>query len=147
MYSNEEIKEFQRIAAELKLKYPACFTEMSAGELVNIINGYGPDSWSEELRKVLTWIFRKYPLPQAIHDLRYEFSDGRELTRKAADAEFAANLRLVWLHNYGVWRFFNPAAWFDYWKINTAAVLTVQFGRNAWRNAYRRNQRKVKYHE
>ena len=142
MYSNEEIKEFQRSAVELGLKYPACFTEMPAGELAKIANGYGPDHWSSELREILTWIFRKYPLPAAIHDLRYELSDGRELTRKAADAEFSANLQLVWLHNYGVWRFINPAAWIDYWKIYTAAALTLQFGRSAWRNAYRRNQRR-----
>ena len=142
MYSNEEIKAFQRSAAELELKYPACFAQMPAGKLAEIANGYGPERWSAELRSVLSWIFRKYPVPAAIHDLRYEFSDGRELTRKAADAEFSANLRLVWLHNYGAWRFVNPFAWYDYWKINTAAVLTRQFGRSAWRNAYRRNQRK-----
>ena len=147
MYTVEEIESFQRTAVELGLKYPAGFTEMSASEMVNIINGYGPDSWSDELRNILTWIFRKYPLPAAIHDVRYEFSDGRELTRKAADAEFSANLLIVWHHNYGIWRYVNPMAWLDYWKINMATALTLEFGRNAWRNAYRRNQRKVKCYE
>ena len=146
MYSNEEIKEFQHSAVELGLKYPACFTTMSPEELADIANGYGPDRWSEELRKIFTWIFRKYPLPAAIHDVRYEFSDGRELTRKAADAEFAANLRLNWQQYYGFWRFVNPAAWYALWKITLAAELTARFGRNAWRNAYRRKQsRRIRY--
>ena len=142
MYSNEETAQFQRLAVELGLKYPACFVEMSAGELAAIANGYGPDSWGEDLRNILTWIFRKYPIPAAIHDVRYDFSDGKEFTRKAADAEFSANLQLVWQHNYGKLRWINPAAWYDYWKINTAARLTAKFGGNAWRNAYLRRQEK-----
>ena len=141
MYSNEKIKEFQRIAVELNLKRPACFAQMPAGELAEIANGYGPERWSAELRSVLSWIFRKYPVPAAIHDLRYEFSDGRELTRKAADAEFSANLQLTWLHNFGKLRFINPAAWYAYWKITTAAALTARFGRSAWRSSYRKNQK------
>ncbi len=143
MYTAMEAAAFQHQAAELKLKYPAIFVEMPPEELANIANGYGPEAWGEELRKVLTWIFRKYPVPAAIHDVRYEFSDGRALTRKAADAEFSANLRLVWLDNYGVWRWINPVAWYDLWKINTAAKLTAGFGKSAWRKAYLRNRLEV----
>ena len=143
MYTAMEAAAFQHQAAELKLKYPAIFVEMPPEELANIANGYGPEAWGEELRKVLTWIFRKYPVPAAIHDVRYEFSDGRALTRKAADAEFSANLRLVWLDNYGVWRWINPVAWYALWKINTAAKLTAGFGKSAWRKAYLRNRLEV----
>ena len=144
MYTSSEIAYFQRKATEMKLKYPACFASMSAAELAGIVNGYGPDAWGEDLRRLLTWIFRKYPIPAAIHDVRYEFSDGRELTRKAADAEFSANLRLVWLHNYGSWRWINPVAWYALWKINTAAKLTAGFGKSAWCKAYLRNRLEVK---
>ena len=140
MYTSIEAAAFQRDAVKLKLKYPAIFTEMPAEELAAIANGYGPENWDEELRNILSWIFRKYPVPAAIHDVRYEFSDGRELTRKAADAEFSANLQLVWLHNYGSMRFINPVAWYAYWKINTAATLTARCGRTAWRNAFKKNQ-------
>lgn len=147
MYSEEEIAQFQQQAVELGLKYPTCFTEMSADELAAVINGYGPENWNEELRRVLTWIFRKYPVPAAIHDVRYEFSDGRELTRKAADAEFSANLLLVWMHTYGRWRWVNLLAWFDYWKITCAAKLTLQFGRNAWREAFCRKKEEINCYE
>ena len=141
MYTSIEAAAFQRDAVRLKLKYPAIFTEMPAEELAAIANGYGPENWDEELRNILSWIFRKYPVPAAIHDVRYEFSDGRELTRKAADAEFSANLQLVWQHNYGKLRFINPIAWYAYWKISTAAALTIRFGRSAWRSSYRKNQK------
>ena len=141
MYTTIEAAEFQREAVKLKLKYPAIFLEMSAGELAAIANGYGPENWGSDLREILTWVFRKYPVPAAIHDVRYEFSDGRELTRKAADAEFSANLQLVWQHNYGKLRFINPIAWYAYWKISTAAALTARFGRSAWRSSYRKNQK------
>ena len=141
MYTTIETAAFQREAVKLKLKFPAIFTEMSAEELAAIANGYGSENWDSNLRDILTWIFRKYPVPAAIHDVRYEFSDGRELTRKAADAEFSANLQLTWLHNYGKLRFINPAAWYAYWKITTAAALTARFGRSAWRSSYRKNQK------
>ena len=141
MYTTIETAAFQREAVKLKLKFPAIFTEMSAEELAAIANGYGSEIWDSNLRDILTWIFRKYPVPAAIHDVRYEFSDGRELTRKAADAEFSANLQLTWLHNYGKLRFINPAAWYAYWKITTAAALTARFGRSAWRSSYRKNQK------
>ena len=143
MYTTMETASFQRQAMELKLKYPAVFVEMTPEKLADIANGYGPEAWGKELRKIVSWVFRKYPIPAAIHDVRYEFSDGRELTRKAADAEFSANLRLVWLHNYGSWRWVNPMAWFDLWKINTAARLTAAAGRGAWRKAYLRNRLEV----
>ena len=141
MYTTIETAAFQREAVKLKLKFPAIFTEMSAEELAAIANGYGSEIWDSNLRDILTWIFRKYPVPAAIHDVRYEFSDGRELTRKAADAEFSANLQLTWLHNFGKLRFINPAAWYAYWKITTAAALTARFGRSAWRSSYRKNQK------
>ena len=141
MYRPEEILLMQREAEELSLKYPAQFMLLSCEELAQIVNGYGPDHWHENLRKAVSWIFRKYPTPAAIHDVRYEFSDGSELTRKAADAEFAANLLLVWQARYGITRWINPAAWYGYWKINTAAALTCKFGKSAWRDACCRRKR------
>lgn len=140
MYKPEEILFMQREAERLSLKYPAQFMLLSSEALAQIANGYGPDRWHEKSRKVLSWVFRKYPTPAAIHDVRYEFSDGSELTRKAADAEFAANLRLVWQARYGITRWINPAAWYGYWKITTAAVLTCKFGKSAWYNAYIRRK-------
>ena len=143
MYTNEDIKSMRSEAERLALKYPAQFMLLSCEQIARIANGYGPDCWSEELRKAVSWVFRRYPTPAAIHDVRYEFSDGSEMTRKAADAEFAANLYLVWLDRYGFWRWINPVAWYAYWKIRSAALLTAGFGRSAWLKACRRKRLEV----
>lgn len=140
MYTAQEIKSMQQQAQVFSLKYPSEFTAMAPEALTKIINGYGPEHWHEELRKVLTWIFRHYPLPAAIHDVRYAFSDGMEASRKAADAEFAANLQLIWRRRYGRWCLINIFAWYDCWKIRTAARLVRRFSRGSWQEAYRRRK-------
>lgn len=142
MYTEEDVIAMQKQAKELKLKYPECFIVMAPDELKKIANGYGPERWSKALRKIVTWIFRNYPAPAAIHDVRYEFSDGRELTRHAADAEFAANLILVWQNRYGFFRYISITAWYDRWKISKAADLTAKYGSQAWRESFKRQQKK-----
>ena len=105
-----------------------------------LVNGYGPERWPESMRKILSWIFRKYPVPAAIHDLRYEFSDGSEVTRRAADTEFAANLKIVWLDCYRWSRWINPAAWYGALKLHSAITLTRKFGRWAWLESWRKKR-------
>ena len=140
MYSDHEISSMQKLAQTLPLKYPAGFINAAPDALRSILNGYGPDYWPEDLRKIVNWIFRHYPTAAAIHDWRYEFSDGRESARVAADAEFAANLILLWQNRYGWTRYFRPMAWFDYCKLRTAAILVRRFGCRAWQNSYRQKK-------
>lgn len=138
MYSAAAVALMQQQIKNSALKYPQEFIAMDAAELSGIVNGYGPDRWPEDLRRAVSWIFRHYPLPAAIHDFRYEFSNGMEAARKAADSEFSANLLTIWQEYYGRWRLLNPLAWFDRCKINAAVVLTRRFGRSAWLEAYHR---------
>lgn len=142
MYTESDINFMRQQAVELRLKYPAEFMTTPASRLVQIANGYGPDRWPEKMRRMLSWIFRYYPAPAAIHDLRYELSDGSEVTRRAADAEFAANLMIVWKNKYGRFRLLNPVAWYGYWKLRPAILLTVKFGRRAWLEAWRSKRSK-----
>ena len=138
MYKNCEMKRIKEEAAALQLKYPAEFADMPCSTLAGIANGYGPERWPENLRKLVTWIFRHYPAPAAIHDVPYEFSDGSELTRKAADAEFAANLKIVWKYYYGRFRWVNIIALYGFFKIFSAAAMTRRFGRSAWLDSFRK---------
>ena len=142
MYSKEEALSFQRMAVECKLKYPAEFINMEPSELVNIANGYGPQRWPESFRKAVNWFFRHYPAAAAIHDLRYELSDGREPTRRAADAEFSANMLILWHCRYRWQIYCNPVAWFDRWKLRSAGQLTARFGKAAWRAGWMKNRSK-----
>ncbi|MBE6368383.1 MAG: hypothetical protein E7052_10840 [Lentisphaerae bacterium] len=143
MYKESEIIAMQQEAAALKLKFPAEFLQLPPSELARIANGYGPERWPESMRKILNWIFRYYPTPAAIHDLRYEFSDGREPTRRAADAEFAANLRIVWKNKYAFGCWINPLAWYAAIKLHTAVALTREFGRRAWLDSWRRHRKEA----
>ena len=136
MYTPNEIGVIQQQAIRLHLKYPEYFKNMPQEELSRIANGYGAERWPYGLRKIITWVFRYYPAPAAIHDVRYEFSDGSELSRKAADAEFSANLRIVWQHRYGKLRWFNVIAIYAFFKITAAVNLTVRFGRSAWMESF-----------
>lgn len=142
MYSCKTAAQMQQQAADLKLKYPAIFVEMSSRKLAAVANGYGSERWPEELRNVVTWIFRHYPLAAAIHDVRYEFSDGSELTRRAADAEFAANLYILWRLRYGSCRWLNIFAVYGRIKIAFAVHLTRAFGRSAWLDAWKKQMKK-----
>ena len=147
MYSMIEIMSMQLQAQQLKLKYPPEFLTMPRQLLAEIFNGYGPDHWQQHHRELLSWFFRHYPTPAAIHDLRYEFSDGFEVTRKAADAEFAANLLTIWKSRYKYTRWINIIAWYDFWKIRTAARLTACCSRYAWREAARKRKNGGNKHE
>ena len=140
MYSLTEIKAMQRSAVELELLCPDYFLQMPPDQLQKIANGYGPERWPESCRKAIGWFFRHYTVPAAVHDVRYEFSDGMEPTRRAADAEFRANLQLVWQQRYGWLRWVNPVAIYDLIKLQTASQLTSEFGRRAWLEAYRKNK-------
>ncbi len=140
MYTIAEIKLMQAQAAAWQLKYPAEFIDMTPEDLSGILNGYGPDRWSDEVRKKVSWFFRHYPVPAAIHDLRYEFSDGLECTRKAADSEFAANLLIVWQKRYGFFRYINPVALYERLKLDAAIQLTRHFGRPGWVDAWKKHR-------
>ena len=140
MYNAQQAAAMQQEAVKLNLKYPAIFLTMKPSVLAGIANGYGPDRWPRNMRKVLSWFFRHYPVPAAIHDVRYEYSDGHDLSRRAADAEFAANLLLVWQQRYGIWRFFFFIAWYDRLKIALAIRMTGEFGCAAWREAWHKRK-------
>lgn len=135
MYTPEEIIQFQADARKWQMRYPAEFMDYPPEKIAGIANGYGPDRWPEPLRDFISWIFRHYPIPGVIHDLRYELSDGASATRHAADAEFAANLQINYRQRYGWSRYINPVAWYAKLKIKLAGDLTCKYGREAWLDA------------
>lgn len=107
-------------------------------DLVEVCNGFGSEDAAKWERDALTLVFRKYAVVAAIHDCRYEESDGSEAKRRIADREFRDNAIKVWKLNYGFWRFFRPAAYADLAKLRLAYVTLREFGGGAWREAYQR---------
>lgn len=122
-------------ARRLGLGAPEIFWTLPPEALAGIANGYGSDRWPEIIRKLTSRIFRYYPAPAAIHDVRYEFSDGGEFGRRLADDEFAANLGIVWRCRYGRRAWCNPVAWWAWGKLRLCVGLVRRCGRAAWLRA------------
>ena len=135
MYTVEHIVAIREQARRLGLSAPEIFWTMPAETLAGIANGYGPDRWPEFLRQLVSWIFRDYPAPAAIHDVRYEFSDGGESGRRTADDEFSANLKLAWRRRYPGCERLRPVALWDWGKLRLCVMLVRRHGAEAWRNA------------
>ena len=114
--------------------------------LQNIFNGFGPEEWPEIIRCTLSWIFRAYPAAAAIHDLRYEFSDGTSPSRRRADREFIRNLLLLWLLQIRAGKLPGMRAVYELIKIILAGILTWFGGSRAWQQSYCRKM-EVEYDE
>ncbi len=140
-YSILAIQQLKLTAQKQNLSYCERFYNVSNEQLQQILNGYGPDGWSQEARAVLTWIYRNYESSAAIHDVRYEYSDGTQLHRQHADDEFEQNLKKQWRHRYGRSRWFNPVALYSYSKITTAYKTVQLFGGSSWNAAYERRKK------
>ncbi|MBE6369185.1 MAG: hypothetical protein E7056_03380 [Lentisphaerae bacterium] len=140
MYDFDEIAAMQQQAVELELQYPIDFLQKDPAELQPVLNGYGSANCPEMLRQLLSRAFGCYPTAAAIHDLRYEQSDGTEDSRRRADREFAYNLRTLWLHRYGTRIQGNWLAIYALIKLILAYAAVSWFGRNAWLRSYSKNQ-------
>lgn len=127
-YSITEIQTIKLTAKRQQLQAPEEFWLTSANNLQTILNGYGPDSWSESARDALTWIYRNYQESAAIHDVRYDMATGQEVDRVVADNEFLENLKTQWSYKYGWTRWGNPVAIYGYIKINLAYKAVELFG-------------------
>lgn len=136
MYSITEIKEILANAQEQELEAPDDFWASDLTELQTILNGYGPDSWCEEAREKLTWIYRYYQESAGIHDVRYEYSTGNTEDQVVADEEFLANLRKQWAYRYGWSRWGNPVAIWGYVKIRLAYRAVNLWGSESYQAAY-----------
>lgn len=57
---------------------PPVFDVLSIREFSKIYNGFGPDSWPEPLRDIMTWVYRNFKELAAVHDIQFHFSLGTE---------------------------------------------------------------------
>lgn len=103
MYSEEEIGKLLEEVAHYDLSYPPELKELTLSDLATVCNGWGPDSWSENARKVVTILAGPYAVIHIPHDVRYEYKIG---TREEADREFYDNGLKVWRARWeSLWTF------------------------------------------
>lgn len=140
MYTNEEMLELISVAKAAKLSLPDEFAVASLDELCKVCNGMGSASMSEKLRKALTKAYACAQATAAIHDWRYEHSDGLPESQKKADAEFLKNgmAEVKYRHANGGLLGWLHRLW-DERKIVVAYRFLEADGEAAWCISFRNN--------
>lgn len=145
MYTNEQMLELISVAKAAKLSFPDEFAAAPLDELCKVCNGIGSSSMPEKLRKALTKAYKCAQATAAIHDWRYEHSDGLPESQKKADAEFVFNgmAEVKYRHsNGGLWGWLHRL--WDERKIVAAYRLLEVGGEAAWCISFRDNILKSK---
>ena len=91
MYTQEQMLEIISVSKAAKLSFSDDFANASLVRLCEICNGVGSEYMPEKLRKALTKAYACAQATAAIHDWRYEQSDGLPESQKKADNEFLKN--------------------------------------------------------
>lgn len=145
MYTREQMLELLSVAKAAKLSFPDDFANASLDKLCEVCNGVGSASMPDKLRKALTKAYACAQATAAIHDWRYEHSDGQPLSQKKADNEFLKNGMAEVKHrhaNGGLWGWLHRL--WDERKIVAAYRLLELGGEAAWCIAFRNNVLKSK---
>ena len=148
MYNNEQMLELLSVAKAAKLSFPDEFANASLDELCAVCNGVGSESMPEKLRKALTKAYKCAQATAAIHDWRYEQSDGLPESQRKADDEFLKNgmAEVKYRHaDGGLWGFLHRL--WDERKIVAAYRLLQAGGEGAWCIAFRNNSLEITKNE
>jgi hypothetical protein len=132
--------ELVRLSARvLRMKARPDFWGASSMRLAEVMNGCGPDSWTDSMRTFASWVYRNYPEAIAIHDWDFEHSDGLLPTLQVVNDRFHSNNKLKlddlyplakpWLYPIRAW------AWS---KLQFAFVALKNGSEPAWIDAHKR---------
>lgn len=140
MYNKTQMLDILSVAKAARLSFPDDFAAASLDELCKVCNGVGSASMPEKLRKALTKAYACAQATAAIHDWRYEQSDGLPDSQNKADVEFLNNgmAEVKYRHaNGGLWGWLHRL--WDERKIVAAYRLLEVGGEAAWCIAFRNN--------
>lgn len=140
MYNKTQMLDILSVAKAAKLSFPDDFAAASLDKLCKVCNGVGSESMPEKLRKALTKAYACAQATAAIHDWRYEQSDGLPESQKKADVEFLNNgmAEVKYRHANGGLCGWLHRLW-DERKIVAAYRLLEVGGESAWCIAFRNN--------
>lgn len=126
-------------AKTLRMVAAADFWSEPIESLAAVMNGCGPDSWTDSMRCLASWVYRNFPEAIAIHDFDFEHADGLESSLKIVNDRFHSNnkkklnylypLSKPWLYPVRSW------AWS---KIQLAFVALKNGSLEAWVSAKQR---------
>lgn len=123
----------------LHMKAHKDFWEEPIDNLAQIMNGCGPDSWTDSMRCLASWVYRNFPEAIGIHDFDFEHSDGKETTLQVVNDRFHANNKKKLNKLYPLskpWCY--PARAFAWSKVQLAFVALKNGSLEAWVSAHDR---------
>lgn len=80
------------------------FDEISKMEFARIYNGCGPDSWPEEMRDIMTWIYRYFKPVMGVHDVEFDQGDGTTASWLITQDHWKKNLSIVLADRFPIWK-------------------------------------------
>jgi hypothetical protein len=117
------------------------FWTLSSHDLAQVMNGCGPDSWTDSMRGAASWVYRNFPEQIAIHDFDFNKSDGVVATLVKVNQRFWDNakikLDLLYPLTWGNWYGTPVRAW-AWAKLRFAFFALKNGSEEAWIDAHNR---------
>ena len=148
-YTPESCEEVRQSAATLGMIAVFSFWVVTKERLSEVMNGCGPDSWTDSLRSMASWVYRAFPEQIGIHDWDFEHSDGILATLEQANQRFWDNAKIkldylypVEVYTWKVWQWKRihkaPIRAWEYSKLRVAFVALKNGSEEAWISAHER---------
>lgn len=140
-YTPAECAAIRDNARKLGMDADPRFWTATPTELSKILNGCGPDSWTDSARSLATWVYRNFPEQIAIHDFDFQHSDGKPESLVKVNARFDANgaKKRDWLYPLSKFWLAPLRAW-SWTKLQVASVALRNGSEEAWQSAHERFQ-------
>jgi hypothetical protein len=140
-YPKSFCESIRKSAASLRMTAHLKFWTVSLEKLAGIMNGCGPDSWTDGMRAFASWVYREYKDPIAIHDFDFQNSDGDLDTLKIVNNRFYSNgkLKLDRLFPLSWRKFYLSLLRAKEWsKLQFAFIALKNGSETAWVDAHKR---------
>lgn len=138
-YTVEVCEKVRLSALCLLMKALPSYYSSSAKRLAEVMNGCGPDSWTDSMRAAASWVYRNYPEGISIHDWDFEHSDGKEETLVVVNKRFWDNNKKKLDSLYPLSKFWlTPVRAWAWAKLEFAYFALKNGSLEAWVDAHRR---------
>jgi len=148
-YTPESCEVVRQSAVKLGMIAVSSFWKVTKERLSEVMNGCGPDSWTDSMRSLASWVYRNFPEEIGIHDWDFEHSDGMPKTLIIVNQRFwdNAKIKLDYLYpaevyTWKLWQWkkvYNaPVRAWAWSKLRLAFVALKNGSEEAWKEAHER---------
>jgi len=106
----------------------AGFDTLSESEFVQIYEKNGPDSWYDNLKDLMTWVYRNMQSIIAVYDIEFYFNDGTRNSWERSLDDWRFNIPVILNYRYPLWKIWLiPRRIFVWRKIKTAYMALQDY--------------------